>query len=124
PVESIGTATRPDQMVIEAHDQSVVALYEDAPRPRGPMRPEQLVTVRKRQARRLASHRFRAIDSLLVVVLALFAAERMSGVPTLEMHLASAIPIATGVWTTWLLLRVMELYSFGRQERLVGHSAR
>ena len=94
------------------------------PHARGPLRPEQLVSVRQRQARRLAAHRFRAIDTALLVATALLALGRTHAGPLLDAALGDVLAVAAGTAALWWLLRTMHLYRFGRRDRPVGHVGR
>ena len=91
---------------------------------RGPMRPDHLVSVRRRQSRRLAAHRFRAADTLLLVVVTALWLPRILDGSVLEAPSADVIPIAAGVWTTWRLLRTLRVYRLGRSEGLFAHLGR
>jgi Undecaprenyl-phosphate glucose phosphotransferase len=91
---------------------------------RGPLRPEQLTTLRARQARRLGSHKFRTCDVLVLVVLASGTIAGTSGSPFFQTPVAQVAPF---VWCTILLgrlLRTTGLYEFNRPERLAVHLGR
>ena len=91
---------------------------------RGPLRPQQLVCVRRRQSRRLAGHRFRAVDTLLLAGATVLVAGLVIDGPVLAARLADALPVLAGMWTLWRLLRWMGLYRLGRSERLLSHLGR
>jgi Undecaprenyl-phosphate glucose phosphotransferase len=91
---------------------------------RGPLRPEQLLSVRQRQHRRLAAHRFRAADTVLVLAVTLtFLAVSIDG-PLLATPIADAIPVLLGGWLSWRLLRSVGLYRLGRSDHLFAHLLR
>ena len=91
---------------------------------RGPLRPEHLVSVRKRQDRRLAGHRFRAVDTVFLLAVTIAFLQRTLERSVLETPLAEVVPIGLGVWSTWLLMRALGLYRLGRTERMIWHFAR
>ena len=91
---------------------------------RGPLRPERLVSVRKRQDRRLAGHRFRAVDTVFLLAVTIAFLQRTLERSVLETPMAEVIPIGLGVWSTWLLMRALGLYRLGRTERMIWHFAR
>jgi len=91
---------------------------------RGPLRPERLVSVRRRQDRRLAGHRFRTVDTIFLLGVALAFLQHIAAGRLLDMPLADAIAVIAGVWVTWMMARGVGLYRFGRSERLIGHFAR
>ena len=95
-----------------------------AARRRGPLRPAQLVSVRKRQHRRLAAHGFRIVDTAFLVGIAAILLGRSLEQSILTSLLVELIPIVAGVWVTWLMLRAFALYQFGRAERLSMHLLR
>ncbi len=91
---------------------------------RGPMRPGQLLSVRQRQSRRLAGHRFRAVDTLVLLVISIVGLRTMVGTTVSTMPVADVAPVAIATWASWRLLRAMGLYRLGRAERLGSHLAR
>lgn len=91
---------------------------------RGPLRPQQLVSVRRRQSRRLAGHQFRAIDTLLLLGATVLVTGRVIEGPVLAAPLTDALPTLGGIWALWRLLRRMGLYRLGRSERLHSHLGR
>ena len=113
-----------ERMLIGADPAAGTTLADIARHQRGPLRPEQLVSVRKRQARRLAGHRFRAVDTVVLAVLPVLLLARLLNRPVLESSLADVTPLIVGAWATWSLLRAMGLYRFGRHQPLLGHLAR
>ncbi len=91
---------------------------------RGPLRPQQLISVRRRQSRRLAALRFRAVDTLLLGAATVVVAAVVIDGPVLAAPLLDALPPLAGMWTLWRLLRWMGLYRLGRSERLLPHLGR
>jgi polysaccharide biosynthesis protein PslA len=91
---------------------------------RGPMRPGQLLSVRQRQSRRLAGHRFRAADSLALVAVSAASLRTVADGSVPSMPVADAAPLAIGAWTAWRMLRALGLYRFGRTESLGSHLGR
>lgn len=102
-------------------DRALAASLAAGPHPRGPLRPQQLVSVRQRHDRRLAAHRFRAVDTVVLVVTALFALGRVHAGPLLDAALADVLGVAAGVAALWWFVRTMQLYRFGRRDRPFGH---
>lgn len=103
--------------------QAMAAKAVAAPDPRdrrGPFRPEKLVTSRARQAERLSSHYFRAIDVLSLIALTMLLL-LLSGVAPLAASAGelAALVIAAGLALS--LLRGFRLYGFRRGERLDLH---
>ena len=113
-------------------DQSPVATAAARPLPdpspatmgaasRGPLRPNNLTTLRARQARRLGSHKFRLCDLLFLIVFTCITIAAVSGDPFSQTPVAQVAPF---VWCSILLgylLRTTGLYEFRRPERLVTH---
>ncbi|MEZ5298253.1 MAG: hypothetical protein R2697_18875 [Ilumatobacteraceae bacterium] len=96
---------------------------EESPR-RGPLRPEQLLSVRQRHSRRLAGHQFRAVDSLVIAIATTaFAARGIDGA-LWSVPLADLLPVLAAAWVTWWLLRSMGLYRLGRSEAYLSHVGR
>lgn len=96
---------------------------EVSPR-RGPLRPEQLLSVRQRHSRRLAGHQFRAVDTLAITgATTAFAALGIDG-SLWAISLADLLPVLAAAWTTWWLLRSTGLYRLGRSEAYLSHVAR
>jgi len=91
---------------------------------RGPLRPKRLVSVRQRQDRRLAGHRFRAVDTVFLLGVTFFFLRRTLERSLLETPFAEVVPVVAGVWLTWLMMRGLGLYRFGRTERLFSHFGR
>lgn len=91
---------------------------------RGPLRPQQLESVRQRQSRRLAAHRFRAADTAVLLIATVLVAELVIAGPFFRARLDDVLPVLAGMWALWRLLRWMGLYRFGRSERLPAHLAR
>ena len=114
-------AERLEQLAESTADPTGRSTVDDAPRPRGPMRPEQLVSVRRRQDRRLAGHRFRTVDTLFLLVTSGFLLHRLLDRPVLDVPIGALLPVIAGLWSTWWLLRSLRLYRFGRSERIVAH---
>ena len=96
---------------------------EESPR-RGPLRPEQLLSVRQRHSRRLAGHQFRAADTVVMAIAtAAFVARGIDGA-LWAIALADLLPVLAAAWVTWWLLRSMGLYRLGRSEAYLSHIAR
>ncbi|MET0909992.1 MAG: exopolysaccharide biosynthesis polyprenyl glycosylphosphotransferase [Ilumatobacteraceae bacterium] len=110
----VGTKRLPAEVAAEANEGHR----------RGPLRPDRLVSVRQRQDRRLAAHRFRAADTVVLAVVAVLVFRSQFARPVLEAPSAEVVPVVVGVWSTWWLLRSLGLYRFGRSERLLPHLAR
>jgi Undecaprenyl-phosphate glucose phosphotransferase len=111
-------------MLLDNESELVDAPSDDGRRRRGPLRPEQLLSARQRQSRRLSGHRFRAVDTMFVVFAVLIFLQRSIDGALLEAPLADTLPVAVGGWTTWWLLRSFGLYRFGRSEDVIAHLAR
>jgi Undecaprenyl-phosphate glucose phosphotransferase len=111
------------EMLVDTQRQRAAATVGAQYR-RGPLRPDRLVSVRRRQDRRLAGHRFRAIDSLWLVGVSVIVLRGVLAQPLLAAPLAEVIPVVTGAWSVWWLLRSSRLYRFGRSERMLGHLGR
>ena len=91
---------------------------------RGPLRPDQLITLRARQSRRLASRKFRACDLVLVVALTVGTVVATSSTQLWQTPVGQVAPF---VWCAILiayLLRTTGLYEYKRPEPLRGHLAR
>lgn len=91
---------------------------------RGPLRPEQLLSVRKRNAIRLRSHTFRAVDLLLIAAATIVTIAPGYGAGMFEATVAQVAPFVVGSYVLARCLRSMGLYSFGRTERFVIHLGR
>lgn len=91
---------------------------------RGPLRPEQLLSVRKRQGRRLGAHGFRAFDVLFLSVATAVAIRLLIEQPLLRTTVGEDLPFVVGALFLVRLLRSAGLYRFGRNERLASHAAR
>ena len=111
-------------MLMESHRRWTEPTTQDESCRRGPLRPEQLVSVRQRQSRRLAGHRFRAVDTVFLLVVPTLLLRHALGRPVGEMTLADVAPVVIGVWTMWWLLRTLGTYRLGRSDGLPGHLAR
>ena len=111
-------------MLVDTQSRAIEASQEGHQLQRGPMRPDQLISVRQRQDRQLAGHRFRAIDTVLLVLVAALFLRRGLDRSLLEAPVADVIPVVAGLWTTWWLLRSLGLYRFGRTEGIFSHLAR
>jgi Undecaprenyl-phosphate glucose phosphotransferase len=110
-------------MLLDSQSELVETTGDEGHRQRGPLRPEQLLSARQRQSRRLSGHRFRAIDTLFVVFAMSIYLQRSIDDAVLETPLADVIPVAVGGWMTWWLLRSFGLYRLGRSEDIVAHLA-
>ncbi|MGK0332947.1 MAG: Undecaprenyl-phosphate glucose phosphotransferase [Minisyncoccia bacterium] len=97
-------------------------LENDSPQ-RGPLRPQLLVSVRKRQNRRLAGHRFRVVDTIFLLGVIIVFLQTTAEGSMLVTPLAEVIPVVVGVWSTWSMSSALGLYRFGRAERLFTHFA-
>ena len=91
---------------------------------RGPLRPEQLLSVRKRNAIHLRSHTFRAVDLFLIAAATVVTVERGYGAGLLRTTIAQVAPFVAGSYVLARCLRSMGLYSFGRTERSLIHLGR
>ena len=94
-----------------------------SPASRGPLRPDQLITVRARQARRLRSHTFRAADvaflvGLTTITLLLVVTGSLGQAPV-----AQVAPLVGGAVLLAHLLRTSDSYRFDRSQALVRHLA-
>ena len=106
-------------------DHSAPDFLVDDERPtRGPLRPGRLVSARRRHDRRLAAHRFRAVDVLYAAVVALIFVRLASGQAILSATVAEMVPIAATLWSASSVLAAAGGYSFGRSERPIRHLAR
>lgn len=108
-------------MLVDTESQLAEVMVDDAQRRRGPMRPDQLVSARRRQDRRLSGHRFRAADTVFLVAVSVFLLQRMVDRSALETPLGEVLPVVAGLWSTWWLVRSLGLYRFGRSERVIAH---
>lgn len=90
---------------------------------RGPFRPGKLINSRTRQAERLSSHYFRALDVLGLIGLTAALLIVADG-PPLAAPAGEIAPIILAAVTTLALLRSMRLYRFGRGDRLGLHLSR
>jgi Undecaprenyl-phosphate glucose phosphotransferase len=91
---------------------------------RGPLRPQQLLSVRTREGRRLASHVFRAADNLFLTVVTLVVVVRVSSTALLQTPVSQVLPFVLAAAIVGHLLRTSHVYDFPRQRRLerqVGH---
>jgi len=104
---------------LEAETQPPPERNEDSFMQRGPLRPEQLVSVRRHQDRRLASHSFRAIDTLFLIGVTVFFLQQNTDRAVLDL-----VPVVVGVCCTWLMLMVLDMYRFGRAEYFFNHFSR
>ncbi len=106
-------------MTLEAESQLPPERNEDVLRRRGPLRPEQLVSVRRHQDRRLAGHAFNAIDTLFLIFVTVFYLHQNADRAVLE-----SLPLIAGVCCTWLMLLILRLYRFARAEDYFSHLSR
>ena len=106
-------------MTLEAETQSPSGRDEDSLTQRGPFRPEQLVSVRRRQERRLAGHSFHAIDTLFLICATVFFLQQNADRAILDL-----VPAVAGVCSTWFMLLVLDMYRFGRAEVFFNHLSR
>ncbi|MCU1387334.1 MAG: Undecaprenyl-phosphate glucose phosphotransferase [Ilumatobacteraceae bacterium] len=91
---------------------------------RGPLRPDQLLSVRRRNAVRLRSHMFRGIDLLLIVTATLVSVIRTFDRSPFDTTLAQAAPFIIGAFVIARCVRSMGLYGFGRSEGFANHVLR
>lgn len=89
---------------------------------RGPFRPGRLVNSRRRQAERLTSHYFRALDVLGLIGLTTALLVIADG-PPLAAPAGEIAPIVVAAVMALALLKSMRLYQFGRGDRLRRHVA-
>lgn len=111
-------------MLVDTRSELVDDEQVDTAHRRGPMRPGQLLSVRQRQSRRLAGHRFRAGDTLAVLAVTAASLRTVADGSVLAIPVADAAPSAIGAWTAWRMLRALGLYRFGRTESLGSHLGR
>ena len=90
---------------------------------RGPFRPGKLVNSRARQAERLSSHYFRALDVLGLIGLTAALLLIADG-PPLAAPAGEVAPIILAAVVALALFRTMRLYRFSRGDRLSVHLAR
>ena len=91
---------------------------------RGPLRPDQLTTLRARQSRRLSSHKFRTGDLMVLTVLTLITIAATSGDPFNQTPVSQVAPFLWCAILLGYLLRTTGLYEFKRPERLHTHLGR
>ena len=106
-------------MTLEAEIQPPPERDEGSFTQRGPLRPEQLVSVRRHQARRLAGHSFHAIDTLFLICVTVFFLQQNADRAVLDLVL-----VVAGVCCTWFMLLVLDMYRFGRAEGFFNHFSR
>ena len=106
-------------MTLEAETQPPPERDEDSFTQRGPLRPEQLVSVRRHQARRLAGHSFHAIDTLFLICVTVFFLQQNADRAVLDL-----VPVVAGVCCTWFMLLVLDMYRFGRAKGFFNHFSR
>ena len=111
-------------MPSETENQTLYKSGEEALERRGPFRPEQLVSVRQHQERRLVGYGFRVIDTLFLFSVMVYFLQQTVNRSTLESSVVELIPVIAGVCTTWFMLFVLESYRFGLTEKLFPHFAR
>lgn len=91
---------------------------------RGPLRPQEMRSLRQRHDRRLGPHLFRTVDVAFTVAAMLITVDRAIARPLPDTTLAEIAPFAIGTMILLRLLRGLDLYSMGRSERLVTHLGR
>ena len=106
-------------MTLEAENGPPLGLEEESLARRGPFRPEQLFSVRQQQDRRLAGHGFHAVDTVFLVGVAIYFFQQIANRAVFDL-----IPLIASVCSTWLMLFILDMYRFGRTERLNTHFAR
>lgn len=105
-------------MSVERNNQLPYKVGDASLNRRGPLRPQQLVSVRKHQDRRMAGHGFRVVDIFLVFASAIyFAYQGTSNSITLS-SLPQLLPFITGACATCILLHTLRVYRFGRTRML------
>ena len=88
---------------------------------RGPFRPEKMVSSRSRQSGAAAVRLFRSADVLALLALTVAVAQGSIGGSLLAAPVRSVVPlVASALLTAWML-KGLELYRFGRNERLNVH---
>ncbi len=90
---------------------------------RGPLRPDHLTTVRARQALRLRSHTFRAVDVAFLVTLTTVVVVRIASGSLAQATIAEVAPLAAGAVLLAHLLRTTGAYRFERSQTLARHLA-
>lgn len=97
----------------------------ERPPARGPMRPRRLVSARANRSKRLASHVFRGVDIVVLVVVTIVAAAFVDPLHgPLDTTVGMVLPLVVGARVLNRALRSLSLYRFARGERLVSHLAR
>ncbi|MCU1392341.1 MAG: Undecaprenyl-phosphate glucose phosphotransferase [Ilumatobacteraceae bacterium] len=91
---------------------------------RGPLRPDQLLSVRRRNAVRLRSHMFRSVDMLLIATATVVTIIRTFDVSPFQTSVAESAPFVLGGFVLARCLRSLSVYSFGRSERFGTHVVR
>ena len=110
-------------MLVDTESRYVDASAEHGRHSRGPLRPDQLVSVRERQHRQLAGHRFRAVDTVVLTVGSVLLIDRSLDGSLTGASIADVLPLAVATWALCRLVRSMGLYRLGRSESLVRHLA-
>jgi|GEM_PF-3826257 len=111
-------------MTLEADNRALEGSAERVLTRRGPLRPEQLVSVRKHQDRRLAGYGFNAVDTVFLIAVAIYFVHRIFSRSALENSVFDLIPVIAGTCSTWLLLLTLNMYRAGRLEKPYLHFAR
>lgn len=111
-------------MTLEAENLPLYELDEESMARRGPLRPEQLVSVRQHQERRLAGLCFRAVDTIFLFTVMIYFLHQFADRSILEATWFDLVTVITSVCSTWFMLLSLGLYRFGRNERLSNHYAR
>src|SRR5947209_2354958 len=83
-------------------------------RRRGPLRPEQLLSVRKRQGRRLSAHTFRTIDLVVLAVVTAISVRQVFHRSLLDTTVGGDLQFVVGMLVFARLVRSVGLYRFGR----------
>jgi Undecaprenyl-phosphate glucose phosphotransferase len=111
-------------MTLEADNRALEGSAERVLTRRGPLRPEQLVSVRKHQDRRLAGYGFNAVDTVFLIAVAIYFVHHIFSRSALENSVFDLIPVIAGTCSTWLLLLTLNMYRAGRLEKPYLHFAR
>ena len=96
----------------------------DPRRRRGPLRPEQLLSARKRQGRRLSAHTFRTLDLVVLVIATAVSIRQVFHRSLLDTTVGGDLQFVVGMLVFARLVRSVGLYRFGRTERWVAHALR
>lgn len=117
-----------DAVALQALAQDAARALTPTPAPevdprdrRGPFRPEKMVTSRARQSGAAAVRLFRGADVLALIALTVAVAEASIGGSLLAAPVRAIVPLVSAALLTAWMLKGLELYRFGRNERLNVH---